>query len=134
MYLLDTMILDWLATNSRQLGRTTRAVMSSALPAGLNVSTVSFWEIGMLMRRGRLKVKDHATVGTFRAAALGSGLVERSLTGEIVVAADALVDFHQDPGDRFITATAIVIGATLITSDDKILEWRGALKRLDART
>jgi PIN domain nuclease of toxin-antitoxin system len=34
-----------------------------------------------------------------------------------------LADFHGDPADRLIVATAIVLGVPLITADAKIIEW-----------
>ena len=55
------------------------------------------------------------------------------LTGEVGIAAAILVDFHPDPADRFITATALRHGATLVTADDRILTWSGTLRRHDAR-
>ena len=34
-----------------------------------------------------------------------------------------LADFHGDPADRLIVATAAVLGLPLVTSDAKIIEW-----------
>jgi PIN domain nuclease of toxin-antitoxin system len=39
---------------------------------------------------------------------------------------------HKDPADRFIAATAIVKGATLVTADAKRLEWKHRMQRHDA--
>jgi PIN domain nuclease of toxin-antitoxin system len=55
------------------------------------------------------------------------------LKGEVGIAAAILVDFHPDPADRFITATAPRHGATLVTAGDRILTWSGTLRRHDAR-
>ena len=41
--------------------------------------------------------------------------------------------FHNDPADRFIVATALVGGHTLLTTDREILAWRGDLQRVDVR-
>jgi PIN domain nuclease of toxin-antitoxin system len=49
------------------------------------------------------------------------------------IAAATLLDFHPDPADRFITTTALLSGAMLITADDRILTWSGVLRRHDAR-
>ena len=38
-----------------------------------------------------------------------------------------------DPADRFIVATAMATGATLVTADHRILRWPGTLNRHDAR-
>ena len=49
------------------------------------------------------------------------------------MATAALHDFHADPADRFIMATALLHGATLITADDRILMWAGPLRWHEAR-
>ena len=43
----------------------------------------------------------------------------------------ALVDFHRDPADRIIVATALQ-GHQLVTEDRRILAWPGPLNRLRA--
>jgi PIN domain nuclease of toxin-antitoxin system len=58
---------------------------------------------------------------------------EWPVTGEVGMAAAALLEFHADPADRFITATALLYGATLVTADDQILAWLGTLQRHNAR-
>lgn len=37
-----------------------------------------------------------------------------------------LPDFHGDPADRLIVATAMTLGIPLITADDKIIRWNDA--------
>jgi predicted nucleic acid-binding protein len=43
-------------------------------------------------------------------------------------------DFHRDPADRFIVATARELGATLVTRDERILRYgaEGFVQVLDA--
>jgi PIN domain nuclease of toxin-antitoxin system len=43
-------------------------------------------------------------------------------------------EFHADPADRFIVATALALGATLVTADQAILGWSGPLRRQSAGT
>ena len=45
------------------------------------------------------------------------------LTAEISLASCRLPDFHGDPADRIIVATALSLGLPLITADEKILQW-----------
>lgn len=45
------------------------------------------------------------------------------LTAEISMASCRLPDFHGDPADRIIVATAITLGIPLITADEKIIRW-----------
>jgi len=54
------------------------------------------------------------------------------MTGEIAILAGDLQDIHSDAADRFIVATAIVHDATLVTSDERLLGWQGALRRQNA--
>lgn len=121
MYLLDTMTLDWLAIGSARLGTQARTIIEAADRETLHVSTISFWEIGLLLRRGRLRLDPSMTLPKFRQAVLDRGITEDPLSGPIVLAAETLHDFHKDPGDCFIAAIAIALGAPLITSDRKVL-------------
>jgi PIN domain nuclease of toxin-antitoxin system len=95
------------------------------------VAAISFWEAGLLAQRGRLRLP--ATVDRWRVALLAAGLTEIPLDGASAVRALQLAAMHDDPADRFIVATAIELRATLVTADDRLLEWRGAVERHDAR-
>jgi PIN domain nuclease of toxin-antitoxin system len=48
------------------------------------------------------------------------GFQQAFLTHEIVLAAEKLT-LHLDPADRFIAATAQVLGLTLVTADQRLL-------------
>ena len=54
------------------------------------------------------------------------GLIEIPVDGEIGIRANALQDFHPDPADRIIVATALN-GRRLVTADERILDWSGDL-------
>jgi len=84
-----------------------------------------------LHQRGRIQLVQ--PVEAWRRTLVDQGLRELPLTGEVGIAAAALIDFHPDPADRFITATALLHGAMLVTADDRILAWSGTLRRHDAR-
>jgi PIN domain nuclease of toxin-antitoxin system len=45
---------------------------------------------------------------------------EAPLNHEIVLAAHELPLTHQDPADRFLAATAEVLGLTLVTADERL--------------
>jgi PIN domain nuclease of toxin-antitoxin system len=131
LILLDSHALVWLASGDRRLGRRARAASDRALAEGrLAVSAVSFWEIALLVAQRRLQLGRPPRA--WREALLQSGLHERAVEGEIAIAAAQLGDFHDDPADRFIVATASLMGATLLTTDQRILEWKGSLRRQDA--
>jgi len=46
---------------------------------------------------------------------------EAPLTHDIALASCRLTLSHQDPADRFIAATARVLGLTLVTADERLL-------------
>ena len=50
----------------------------------------------------------------------------------IATRAGLLTDLHGDPADRLILATALE-GHQLVTADVRLLDWPGAVGRLDAR-
>ena len=58
--------------------------------------------------------------------------VEIPVDGAIAARSVALPDFHDDPADRIIMATAQE-GHQLITDDGRILNWPGQLNRFPAR-
>ena len=131
MILVDTHVLVWMDTDDPALGRVGRRVIQQAWAAQqLAVSAVSFWECAMLHARGRIKLPKLPKA--WRSDLLAAGLTELPLDGEIAVVAAELDTLHKDPADRFIAATAIVRGATLVTADQRILGWKHALRRQDA--
>ena len=94
------------------------------------MSAISFWEMGMLQTKGRIVYPED--VGVWRREQLSQGLIEIPVDGEIGIRANTLADFHADPADRIIVATALE-GHDLVTADERILAWPGQLTRLDAR-
>jgi PIN domain nuclease of toxin-antitoxin system len=129
--LLDTQALVWLADDNARLGRRAReAVRQSLRRQGLLASAISFWEIALLLQRGRIVFDKDAAA--WRAEALASGIREVAVTGAIGVAAVVLAELPQDPATRIIVASALAENATLVTSDRRLLDWSGRLDRLDA--
>ena len=132
MILLDTHVLIWLDTGDANLGPTSRSRIEAAFQEDeLAISAVSFWEISMLVEKGRLSLR--IPILDWRRSLLTSGLEEIAFTGEIGARAARLARFHGDPADRFITMTAIAHRAKLVTADGRILAWEGELSRIDAR-
>ena len=131
MMLLDTQTLVWSRFGSSRLGMRTRRQIESSIQADdVAVSAISFWEIAMLHGKRRLTLLRD--VASWRRDLLQEGLVELRVDGEIGIRAAGLVNFHADPADRIIVATALE-GHTLVTADHLILDWPGNLNRLDAR-
>lgn len=130
MTLADTHALIWLWTGDDQLGSDARRIIDSALQDGdLAVSAMTFWEVAML--RGKERLAFPEDVAAWRRELLGQGLIEIPVDGEIGIRANELADFHADPADRIIVATAMA-SHQLVTADRRILDWHGELRRLDA--
>lgn len=130
MLLLDTHAAIWFATEDKSLGKRSRALAGEALNEGrLAVSSISFWEIALLVAKGRLQAITSPP--ELRALLLDTGVAELALTGDIALLSAGL-DLHGDPADRFIAATAITHRATLVTADQRLLRWKHALPRHNA--
>lgn len=132
MILLDTHALVWLDEGNERLGKKSLALIDNALKSGeLFVSAISFWEVAMLVEKGRLEMQME--VDLWRQSLVNNGLQEAVLTGKTAIRSALLVDFHGDPADRMIVATAIHLAASLCTADEQILLWQQKLVRVDAR-
>ena len=106
MIILDTHAVLWLRAGDARLGSSARAEIQRAWEADdLALSSISFWEMAMLREKGRINYPDD--VGLWRREQLGQGLVEIPVDGEIGIRASGLPDFHADPADRIIVATAL---------------------------
>jgi len=132
MILLDTHTLVWLDEGSKRLGPEARTAIDTALIQGeLCVAAISFWEVAMLVEKGRLTIGTE--IDSWRQSLLNSGLQEIPLTGDIAISSAHLANFHGDPADRIIVATTLHALARIITADEKILDWGQVLQCLDAR-
>ncbi len=129
--LLDTHAAIWFALEDASLGKRSRVLATQALEESrLAISPISFWEIALLIQKGRLQSDLPGT--ELRLQLLDAGIAELPLTGEIALLS-ATLDLHPDPADRFIAATAILHQATLLTADARLLDWKHALRRQNAR-
>ena len=132
MILLDTHVLVWLRLESDRLGPKSRQLIDQYWQTEqVCVSAISFWEIAMLTKKGRLKLSQD--IGAWHDEALGQGLDEIPVSSQIGIRAGGLDGLPGDPADRIIVATALG-GYRLITADQRILDWQGSLNRLNAKT
>lgn len=131
MILLDTHVLLWLDRDTPRLGRATRKAIDLAFNADeVAVSAVSFWEIGTLIRKDRIRLDME--LQAWRNDFIRQGVTEFAVDGEIGIKASALDPFHADPADRLIAATALQNSLTLVTADKRILESGLPMKLMDA--
>lgn len=124
MLLLDTHILVWLLEATGRLSPgTVSAIDRSAASGDLCVSAITFWELGLLDAAGRVRLKQPFADWLHRAKA-ETGIAVAPLTEQMAFDSTRLPgDFHRDPADRFIVATARILDATVVTRDQHIIRY-----------
>ncbi len=115
--LLDTHIWLWALTSPDRLGRRVRAELT-ADDNEIWISPVNTWEALLLHAKRRIHIRGDLARWLVRAT---EHFREAPLTHEIVLAACQLPLPHPDPADRFLAATAQVLGLTLVTADERLL-------------
>ncbi|MBG7607492.1 MAG: type II toxin-antitoxin system VapC family toxin [Verrucomicrobia bacterium] len=99
----------------------TRATLLKDFSGTAIIPAISQWEVSMLAMKGCLELLPDW--GTWFSENLAPPVTLVPLTAEISTTSCSLPDFHGDPADRTIVATAIVLGIPLITADEKIIRW-----------
>ena len=123
--LLDTHVWIWASeANTARVGvETIRAINAAALAGRLIVSAVSVWELALLVRRGRVTLRESVDTWIRRRSGPGGHRLV-PLTAEDALESVLLPGtFHSDPGDRFLVASARRRGARLVTADSRILTY-----------
>ncbi len=87
------------------------------------IASISIWEFAMMVTKGRINVSIDPKRWLNNAIG-NSGLRVIELTPEIAMESCNLPgDFHRDPADQIIVATARTHNLTLLTKDRKIIEY-----------
>ncbi len=123
-HLLDTHILvSWANGTTSDLSAAQRRVLRRVEPNNpLLVCDICLWEIATLVSLGRLRLSR--PLREWLEMATAAPLVQRVGISPAIAAEVAALpnSFHRDPGDRVLVASSRVLGATLITRDQKILK------------
>jgi PIN domain nuclease of toxin-antitoxin system len=112
---LDTHVWIWLSSGD-PLGRPFASFVGQPV-----LSDISVWEVAMLASKKRLTLKPDPQ--TWIETNLKDPIEIQPLSPEICVASCNLEEFHGDPADRLIVATALVLGIPLISADRQIIAW-----------
>ena len=118
--LLDTHIILWSVTEPRRLSSDVRDLLEDESNE-LWFSPISLWETLILAEKRKIFLKP-TPIECFWKIVEALSLNEAPLTSEVAIQSRQIVLSHQDPADRFIAATAVVYGLTLITADKRLLE------------
>ena len=135
MILLDTHVLVWAVDGDKRLGaKAARAIDDARRSARIGISAITPWEIALLAEKGRLRLA--LDVGAWLDAVLDvQGVDLLPLEPTIAVGSVRLPgNFHKDPADRLIIATARHWRVPLATADRAILDYAadGHLSAIDA--
>ena len=125
MIVLDTHVLLWWASgeHTRLSAAAARAIASEQDGGRILVSSISAWELAMLVERGRVAL----SIDTEQWLALAANVESLQFVpvdNDIAVKSVNLPgEFHKDPADRIVVATARRFAAPLVTADEKILAY-----------
>jgi PIN domain nuclease of toxin-antitoxin system len=115
---LDTATWIWRASDPKRLTTSARRAIDDAEHA--LVCAISVWEVAMLVARRRIQLDRSVEQWVDVALAL-PGIQLAPLEPAIVVRSAKLPgDFHADPADRMIVATALEHSAPVVTPDERI--------------
>ena len=121
MIVLDTHALVWWVTGDTSLSKKAKNAIARELAGGeIVVSSISAWEIAMLVAREKLVLTMDVgrwlvTVGEIEGV--------RFVPVDVEIATKSVAlpgEFHNDPADRMIVATARKLAVPLVTKDAKI--------------
>jgi PIN domain nuclease of toxin-antitoxin system len=124
-YVLDTCTYYWLVDDQTQLSPAAIRVISD-LANTLHLSAISVSEIHRLTRRGKIFIAAPAGLDDwFRKGFAQHQVTCEPITFEIAHAAETLPSIHNDPADRFIIATASLLGAKILSPDSILPKYPG---------
>lgn len=134
MILIDTHVLVWVTGRSPKLSSRARTILDTSDAGEVLVSAITPWEIALLDKKGRLPLGME--VSRWLDQVLGHPRI-RLIPLEPSIAIESVRlpgDFHNDPADRIIIATARHLSVPLLTADEAILAYasNNYLTALDA--
>jgi len=129
--LLDTHVWIWAAVDPVKLGPKASDLLTD-VDNELFVSTISTLEIGCLVTSGKVELTIPLADWIEKSlASLDCATLELS-HADALEAYSLPAEFHRDPADRILVATARSRGLSLVTADQRILGYPH-IKALDAR-
>ena len=121
MYLLDTHILLWLASNQEELSPDVIKIIKEN-PGNLFISSITAFEITIktMKKRLELPLKPEEWIPE---ALKQHHIEEIPVDSSIAIQSVLLPKIHNDPCDRIIIATAIINHMIIVTKDKIIPEY-----------
>jgi PIN domain nuclease of toxin-antitoxin system len=124
--ILDTHVWLWLAfgTPEKLKPDARKAVEQASVSSPLLVSIISVWEVALLESKKRLRLPMSVNEWVERALDRPDiRLIGLEHARTVIDSCRLPGDFHPDPADRLLVATARRENAVLVTHDRKILDY-----------
>ncbi len=126
-YLLDTCVWIRLLDAPENLSSDAQKILVDAESYPIGLATISLWEVARKESLGKLALKKPCK-DWFQEAYGINGIVLMHLSHQVAWEACHLPkQFHNDPADQIIVATARLSKLTIITSDKRILNYTHVL-------
>ena len=123
MILMDTCAIIWDALEPDKLSKNALNAINKADESNaLIISDISIWEISMLIKKKRIEVDT--TAANFINLFLQSRSVSvQAISPEIAeLSVNFGSDINNDPADRIIAATSIILNTQLVTADQNLID------------
>ena len=124
MILLDTHIWVWWVMGDERLSAKQKKAINSFENDGLCLSIISLWEVAKLEELGKIILPFKINKWLEEAISYpGIKIIDLSL--DIILKSTNLEgNFHKDPMNQIIVATAITKNIPLVTSDNQIKKYK----------
>lgn len=124
MIVLDTHAWIWFISNPENLSKkASKAVTEAVKEKSVLISSISAWEVALLVTKKRLKLSLDVTDWIAKSESLPF-IQFIAVSNAIAIRSVNLPQpLHTDPADRIIIATALFAGAPLVTKDKKLINY-----------
>jgi len=124
MIVLDTHVWVWFVSNPELLSKPAKKAIDAAMAQKeIFISSISAWEAALLVDKKRLELTLDITDWIAKSEKLPFFQFIPVDNSVAVKSVNLPQPLHSDPADRIIIATAITIAASVITKDEKILNY-----------
>ncbi|MDQ1362336.1 MAG: hypothetical protein QG652_196 [Pseudomonadota bacterium] len=125
MIVLDTHVLIWWLAGGKLSSKAQKIINKFAgKERSILVSSISAWEMAMLVDHGRLVLTMDVETWLETAKKIPS-IQFVPIDNSIAIQSTRLPgDFHRDPADRMLVALARHWSAPIVTADEKILAYK----------
>jgi PIN domain nuclease of toxin-antitoxin system len=130
-FLLDTHILLWSLLRPERLSSAVARELDAS-DNSLWLSPITTWEVIILAEKGRIEL-DRDPGEWMKRVFDTFPFSQAALNHEVAIESRKVALPHQDPADRFIAASAVVYGLTLITADAHLISASGNFSVLPNR-